>query len=195
MCRLCIVLKATAGIFRMIKWDLCWCSRNAVTQSWEGKWWTTGPCEILSCYLGSGLSYLKHFLLFSENNLNFSCSENQLCLLYTAEIFSAKYWSYLPISSIFPEHPKKLFYFFLLFFFPLFRKTTKESLAESASNITESLMGISRMMSQQVQQSEETVQTLGTAGIWAWRGWWKHLWSALSAWGEKQSRRMCYSGD
>ncbi|XP_076206504.1 vesicle transport protein SEC20 isoform X3 [Aptenodytes patagonicus] len=40
------------------------------------------------------------------------------------------------------------------------RKTTKESLAESAGNITESLMGISRMMSQQVQQSEETVQTL-----------------------------------
>ncbi|KAI6076852.1 Vesicle transport protein SEC20 [Aix galericulata] len=43
------------------------------------------------------------------------------------------------------------------------RKTTKESLAESASNITESLMGISRMMSQQVQQSEETVQTLANS--------------------------------
>uniref|UniRef100_A0A663MQU1 BCL2 interacting protein 1 n=1 Tax=Athene cunicularia TaxID=194338 RepID=A0A663MQU1_ATHCN len=42
-------------------------------------------------------------------------------------------------------------------------KTTKESLAESASNITESLMGISRMMSQQVQQSEETVQTLANS--------------------------------
>ncbi|XP_060621098.2 vesicle transport protein SEC20 isoform X2 [Anolis sagrei] len=41
------------------------------------------------------------------------------------------------------------------------RKTTKESLAEGASNITESLMGISRMMSQQVRQSEETMQTLG----------------------------------
>ncbi|KAH0629720.1 hypothetical protein JD844_012014 [Phrynosoma platyrhinos] len=40
------------------------------------------------------------------------------------------------------------------------RKTTKESLAEGASNITESLMGISRMMSQQVRQSEETMQTL-----------------------------------
>ncbi|XP_048816923.1 vesicle transport protein SEC20 isoform X1 [Lagopus muta] len=43
------------------------------------------------------------------------------------------------------------------------RKTTKESLAESASNITESLMSISRMMSQQVQQSEETVQTLANS--------------------------------
>uniref|UniRef100_A0A670IXK4 Uncharacterized protein n=1 Tax=Podarcis muralis TaxID=64176 RepID=A0A670IXK4_PODMU len=32
-----------------------------------------------------------------------------------------------------------------------FRKTTKESLAEGASNITENLMGISRMMSQQVR--------------------------------------------
>uniref|UniRef100_A0A8B9CBE7 BCL2 interacting protein 1 n=1 Tax=Anser brachyrhynchus TaxID=132585 RepID=A0A8B9CBE7_9AVES len=45
----------------------------------------------------------------------------------------------------------------------MLRKTTKESLAESASNITESLMGISRMMSQQVQQSEETVQTLANS--------------------------------
>lgn len=52
--------------------------------------------------------------------------------------------------------------FSVFFFSSFFRKTTKESLAESASNITESLMGISRMMSQQVQQSEETVQTLGT---------------------------------
>ncbi|NXC82051.1 SEC20 protein, partial [Cercotrichas coryphoeus] len=52
---------------------------------------------------------------------------------------------------------------FFFGFFPLFRKTTKESLAESASNITESLMGISRMMSQQVQQSEETVQTLANS--------------------------------
>ncbi|NXH80274.1 SEC20 protein, partial [Edolisoma coerulescens] len=43
------------------------------------------------------------------------------------------------------------------------RKTTKESLAESASNITDSLMSISRMMSQQVQQSEETVQTLANS--------------------------------
>ncbi|KAF6080599.1 BCL2 interacting protein 1 [Phyllostomus discolor] len=41
------------------------------------------------------------------------------------------------------------------------RKTTKESLAQTSSNITESLMGISRMMSQQVQQSEEAMQSLG----------------------------------
>lgn len=41
------------------------------------------------------------------------------------------------------------------------RKTTKESLAQTSSSITESLMGISRMMSQQVQQSEEAVQSLG----------------------------------
>nr|XP_025862761.1 vesicle transport protein SEC20 isoform X2 [Vulpes vulpes] len=41
------------------------------------------------------------------------------------------------------------------------RKTTKESLAQTSSAITESLMGISRMMSQQVQQSEEAMQTLG----------------------------------
>uniref|UniRef100_A0A8L2QGT1 BCL2 interacting protein 1 n=1 Tax=Rattus norvegicus TaxID=10116 RepID=A0A8L2QGT1_RAT len=41
------------------------------------------------------------------------------------------------------------------------RKTTKESLAQTSSTITESLMGISRMMSQQVQQSEEAMQTLG----------------------------------
>uniref|UniRef100_A0A8C6RLA5 BCL2/adenovirus E1B interacting protein 1 n=1 Tax=Nannospalax galili TaxID=1026970 RepID=A0A8C6RLA5_NANGA len=40
------------------------------------------------------------------------------------------------------------------------RKTTKESLAHTSSAITESLMGISRMMSQQVQQSEEAMQTL-----------------------------------
>ncbi|XP_043451784.1 vesicle transport protein SEC20 isoform X2 [Prionailurus bengalensis] len=40
------------------------------------------------------------------------------------------------------------------------RKTTKESLAQTSSSITESLMGISRMMSQQVQQSEEAMQTL-----------------------------------
>ncbi|XP_053082409.1 vesicle transport protein SEC20 isoform X1 [Acinonyx jubatus] len=43
------------------------------------------------------------------------------------------------------------------------RKTTKESLAQTSSSITESLMGISRMMSQQVQQSEEAMQTLGKA--------------------------------
>ncbi|XP_063580475.1 vesicle transport protein SEC20 isoform X4 [Pongo abelii] len=40
------------------------------------------------------------------------------------------------------------------------RKTTKESLAETSSTITESLMGISRMMAQQVQQSEEAMQSL-----------------------------------
>uniref|UniRef100_A0A8C5W9S2 BCL2 interacting protein 1 n=1 Tax=Microcebus murinus TaxID=30608 RepID=A0A8C5W9S2_MICMU len=42
----------------------------------------------------------------------------------------------------------------------MLRKTTKESLAQTSSTITESLMGISRMMSQQVQQSEEAMQTL-----------------------------------
>nr|XP_010344948.1 vesicle transport protein SEC20 isoform X2 [Saimiri boliviensis boliviensis] len=40
------------------------------------------------------------------------------------------------------------------------RKTTKESLAQTSSAITESLMGISRMMAQQVQQSEEAMQSL-----------------------------------
>lgn len=45
-----------------------------------------------------------------------------------------------------------------------YRKTTKESLAQTSSTITESLMGISRMMAQQVQQSEEAMQTLGKAG-------------------------------
>lgn len=70
-------------------------------------------------------------------------------------------------ASVSLQNPKTEFYPFLLYFFSFcFRKTTKESLAESASNITESLMGISRMMSQQVQQSEETVQTLGTAVTW-----------------------------
>lgn len=43
------------------------------------------------------------------------------------------------------------------------RKTAKESLAQTSSSITENLMGISRMMSQQVQQSEEAIQTLGKA--------------------------------
>lgn len=38
---------------------------------------------------------------------------------------------------------------------------TKESLAQTSSDITESLMNISRMMSQQVQQSEDTMSTLG----------------------------------
>nr|XP_012620959.1 vesicle transport protein SEC20 isoform X2 [Microcebus murinus] len=45
------------------------------------------------------------------------------------------------------------------------RKTTKESLAQTSSTITESLMGISRMMSQQVQQSEEAMQTLGVTQV------------------------------
>ncbi|XP_038651406.1 vesicle transport protein SEC20-like [Scyliorhinus canicula] len=43
------------------------------------------------------------------------------------------------------------------------RKMTKEGLVQTASSITESLMSISRMMSQQVQQSEESVQTLATS--------------------------------
>ncbi|XP_061104741.1 vesicle transport protein SEC20 [Conger conger] len=43
------------------------------------------------------------------------------------------------------------------------RKTTKESLAQTSGDITESLMSISRMMSQQVQQSEETIGTLATS--------------------------------
>ncbi|XP_029439820.1 vesicle transport protein SEC20-like [Rhinatrema bivittatum] len=43
------------------------------------------------------------------------------------------------------------------------RKTAKENLAESASAITESLMSVSKMMAQQVQQSAETVQTLATS--------------------------------
>ncbi|KAG5844271.1 vesicle transport protein SEC20 [Anguilla rostrata] len=43
------------------------------------------------------------------------------------------------------------------------RKTTKESLAQTSSDITESLMSISRMMSQQVEQSEEAISTLATS--------------------------------
>lgn len=41
------------------------------------------------------------------------------------------------------------------------RKMTKEDLAQTSSNITENLMNISRMMAQQVQQSEETMTSLG----------------------------------
>lgn len=41
------------------------------------------------------------------------------------------------------------------------RKMTKECLAQTSSDITENLMSISRMMAQQVQQSEETVTSLG----------------------------------
>ncbi|KAF5904877.1 vesicle transport protein SEC20 [Clarias magur] len=43
------------------------------------------------------------------------------------------------------------------------RKLTKESLVQTSSDITESLMSISRMMSQQVKQSEETISTLSTS--------------------------------
>ncbi|KAF7657292.1 hypothetical protein LDENG_00028950 [Lucifuga dentata] len=43
------------------------------------------------------------------------------------------------------------------------RKMTKESLAQTSSNITENLMSISRMMAQQVQQSEETMTSLATS--------------------------------
>lgn len=43
------------------------------------------------------------------------------------------------------------------------RKMTKEGLAQSASDITENLMSISRMMAQQVQQSEETMTSLATS--------------------------------
>ncbi|XP_071759574.1 vesicle transport protein SEC20 [Centroberyx gerrardi] len=43
------------------------------------------------------------------------------------------------------------------------RKMTKEGLAQTSSDITESLMSISRMMAQQVQQSEETMTSLATS--------------------------------
>ncbi|KAM9846554.1 vesicle transport protein SEC20 [Aulostomus maculatus] len=43
------------------------------------------------------------------------------------------------------------------------RKATKESLVETSSNITESLMSISRMMSEQVKQSEDCIGTLATS--------------------------------
>ncbi|XP_077449315.1 vesicle transport protein SEC20 [Stigmatopora argus] len=43
------------------------------------------------------------------------------------------------------------------------RKATKESLVESSSNITESLMSISRMMAEQVKQSEDNIGTLATS--------------------------------
>lgn len=45
------------------------------------------------------------------------------------------------------------------------RKVTKESLVETSSNITESLMAISRMMSEQVKQSEDTIGVLGKKKI------------------------------
>ncbi|XP_047441282.1 vesicle transport protein SEC20-like [Mugil cephalus] len=43
------------------------------------------------------------------------------------------------------------------------RKMTKEDLAQTSSDITENLMNISRMMAQQVQQSEETITSLATS--------------------------------
>ncbi|XP_030595232.1 vesicle transport protein SEC20 [Archocentrus centrarchus] len=43
------------------------------------------------------------------------------------------------------------------------RKMTKEGLAQTASDITENLMSISRMMAQRVQQSEETITSLATS--------------------------------
>ncbi|KAM3612251.1 uncharacterized protein V6R79_005456 [Siganus canaliculatus] len=43
------------------------------------------------------------------------------------------------------------------------RKMTKEGLAQTASDITENLMSISRMMAQQVEQSEETMTSLATS--------------------------------
>lgn len=43
------------------------------------------------------------------------------------------------------------------------RKATKESLVQTSGDITESLMSISRMMSQQVMQSEDTIGTLATS--------------------------------
>lgn len=61
------------------------------------------------------------------------------------------------------------------------RKTAKENLAQTTSTITENLMGISRVMSQQVQQSEEAMQTLGNAGRAGGR-------SRDPAWGPSRSR-------
>lgn len=52
-------------------------------------------------------------------------------------------------------------YFIKLCLLYLCRKMTKEGLAQTASDITENLMSISRMMAQQVQQSEDTVTSLG----------------------------------
>ncbi|XP_072301592.1 vesicle transport protein SEC20-like [Eucyclogobius newberryi] len=43
------------------------------------------------------------------------------------------------------------------------RKVTKESLVDSSSHITESLMSISRMMAEQVNQSKDTISTLATS--------------------------------
>ncbi|KAM7417977.1 hypothetical protein PAMA_017561 [Pampus argenteus] len=43
------------------------------------------------------------------------------------------------------------------------RKMTKEGMAQTTSDITENLMSISRMMAQQVQQSEDTMTSLATS--------------------------------
>ncbi|XP_016897049.1 vesicle transport protein SEC20 [Cynoglossus semilaevis] len=43
------------------------------------------------------------------------------------------------------------------------RKATKESLVETSSNITESLMSVSRLMAEQVKQSEDTIGSLATS--------------------------------
>ncbi|XP_029021556.1 vesicle transport protein SEC20-like [Betta splendens] len=43
------------------------------------------------------------------------------------------------------------------------RKMTKEALAQTTSGITENLMSISRMMAQQVHQSDETMTSLATS--------------------------------
>ncbi|KAI4872052.1 hypothetical protein NFI96_026162 [Prochilodus magdalenae] len=43
------------------------------------------------------------------------------------------------------------------------RKATKENLVQTSSGITENLMSISRMMAQQVKQSEETIGSLATS--------------------------------
>uniref|UniRef100_A0A3B4U4X0 BCL2 interacting protein 1 n=1 Tax=Seriola dumerili TaxID=41447 RepID=A0A3B4U4X0_SERDU len=45
----------------------------------------------------------------------------------------------------------------------MLRKMTKEGLAQTTSDITENLMSISRMMAQQVQQSEDTMTSLATS--------------------------------
>ncbi|XP_035033794.1 vesicle transport protein SEC20 [Hippoglossus stenolepis] len=43
------------------------------------------------------------------------------------------------------------------------RKATKENIVENSSSITDSLMSISRLMSEQVKQSEDTIGTLATS--------------------------------
>jgi len=41
----------------------------------------------------------------------------------------------------------------------------KESMANATISVTENLMNLSRMMSSQVKQSEQTMETLGMAAI------------------------------